>query len=325
MDTIPEIDRVEGVIREHWDLKPFQLHFVPGTKRLFRLTSKGDTYFVRINFDRESLGAAGIVSFVHYLHQAGCHVPQIYASKCDSLCASLDDVVVSVESALPGKECNSDRLDILEEVGFRLGQIHQAAMSFSVRPAEKRPSRSYVDRMLRGALRKATNGPNRRALEQLRDRLYTSRGNELDAEIPFTITHGDVCARNVLVYGKQVAFTDFFVPFAPALTDVVMPRTKWLIGESERRDRPLTFCEIGQLLKGYVEARTVTDEERSTFSVVSMAYYAKRFIDDAQILRRKPRYIQEAYAIDDAIASLSESVDVLNSLWPNEHGREPYE
>lgn len=316
MDTIPEIDRVEDAIRKHWDMKPFQLHFVPGTKRLFRLTSKGDTYFVRINFDREALHAADIVSFVHYLHEAGCHVPQIYASKCDSLCASLDDVVVSVESALPGKECSSDRLDILEEVGFRLGQIHQAAMNFSVRPVEKRPTRSYVDRMLRNALYKATNGSNRRAIEELRDRLYNNHRNELDAEIPFIITHGDVCARNVLVHGKQVAFTDFFVPFAPALTDVVMPMTKWLLGESGRRDRPLTFCEIGQLLRGYAETRTVTDEERSTFGVVSAAYYAKRFIDDAQILRRKPRYIQEAYAINDAIASLSESVDVLDSLWP---------
>ena len=315
-EIIPEIDRVEGVIRTHWDLKPCQLHFVPGTKRLFRLTSKGDTYFVRINFDRESLGAADIVSFVHYLHQAGCHVPQIYAPKCDSLCASLDDVVVSVESALPGKECSSDRLDILEEVGFRLGQIHQAAMSFSVRPAEKRQSYSYVDRMLRGALRQATNGPNRRVIEELRDRLYNSRGNELDAEIPFTITHGDVCARNVLVHGKQIAFTDFYVPFAPALTDVVMPKTKWLLGESGRRERPLTFCEIGQLLRGYVGARTVTDEERSTFGVISVAYYAKRFTEDARILRRKPQYVQEAYATDNAIASLSESVDILDSLWP---------
>lgn len=315
-EIIPEIDCVEGVIRTHWDLKPCQLHFVPGTKRLFRLTSKGDTYFVRINFDRESLGAADIVSFVHYLHQAGCHVPQIYAPKCDSLCASLDDVVVSVESALPGKECSSDRLDILEEVGFRLGQIHQAAMSFSVRPAEKRQSHSYVDRMLRGALRQATNGPNRRVIEELRDRLYNSRGNELDAEIPFTITHGDVCARNVLVHGKQIAFTDFYVPFAPALTDVVMPKTKWLLGESGRRERPLTFCEIGQLLRGYVGARTVTDEERSTFGVISVAYYAKRFTEDARILRRKPQYVQEAYATDNAIASLSESVDILDSLWP---------
>ncbi len=315
-EIIPEIDRVEGVIRTHWDLKPCQLHFVPGTKRLFRLTSKGDTYFVRINFDRESLGAADIVSFVHYLHQAGCHVPQIYAPKCDSLCASLDDVVVSVESALPGKECSSDRLDILEEVGFRLGQIHQAAMSFSVRPAEKRQSYSYVDSMLRGALRQATNGPNRRVIEELRDRLYNSRGNELDAEIPFTITHGDVCARNVLVHGKQIAFTDFYVPFAPSLTDVVMPKTKWLLGESGRRERPLTFCEIGQLLRGYVGARTVTDEERSTFGVISVAYYAKRFTEDARILRRKPQYVQEAYATDNAIASLSESVDILDSLWP---------
>ncbi len=315
-DTIPEIDRVEDAIRAHWDLKPFQLHFVPRTKRLFRLTSKDDIYFVRINFNRESLGAADIVSFVHYLHQAGCHVPQIYAPKCDSLCVSLDDVVVSIESALPGKECNSDRLDILEEVGFRLGQIHQAAMSFSVRPVEKRPSRPYIDRMLRDALRQATNGPNRRAIEELCDRLYNNRRNELDAEIPFIITHGDVCARNVLVHGEEVAFTDFYAPFEPALTDVVMPRTKWLMGESERQDRLLTFCEIGQLLRGYVKARTVTDEERSTFGVVSVAYYAKRFTSDAQILKQKPRYIQEAYAIDDAIASLSESVDVLDSLWP---------
>lgn len=61
MDTIPEIDRVEGVIRVHWDLKPFQLHFVPGTKRLFRLTSKDATCFVRINFDRESLSATDIL------------------------------------------------------------------------------------------------------------------------------------------------------------------------------------------------------------------------------------------------------------------------
>ena len=189
-------------------------------------------------------------------------------------------------------------------------------MNFSVRPAEKRQSRLYIDRMLRNALHKATNGPNKRAIERLRDRLYNSRGNELDAEIPFTVTHGDVCARNVLVHGKQVAFTDFFVPFAPALTDVVMPRTKWLLGESGRQDRLLTFREIGQLLRGYVEARTVTDEERSTFGVVSAAYYAKRFTEDAQILRRKPRDIQKAYAIDDAIASLSESVDVLDSLWP---------
>ena len=307
----PDIKSVHAVIQSDWDLGTFQLRPFHKTVRLFRLIAEGDRYFVRINFDREALDAAGIVEFVRHLGQSDCGVPRILPAKSGASCAPIGEAVVSIESVLPGEECSSDRLDVLEAVGHCLAQIHAEAISYAARPCEKRACRPYVQRMLQGALNLAANGPHKRPIEQLRAHLQSDHARKLDTEIPFTVTHGDVCARNVLVHRDQVSFTDFYVPFAPPLIDVAMTRTKWLLGEAAASDRPLTLSEVGRIVRGYLNGRSVTDEEQFVFGVLASSYYAKRFARDAQILERKSTLVQSAYDIHNAISSLVDSIDEI--------------
>ena len=317
MSEIPDIEEVDALIRSNWDLGPFQLRPFHKTPRLFQLAAGDRGYFVRINFDREALDASGIVDFVSHLGQSGCRVPHILLGKSGSTCASIGGAVVSIESVLPGEECSSDRMDVLGAVGQLLAQIHNEAVAYSPRPCEKRACRPYVEQMLQGALNLAADGPHRQPIERLRIHIQSEHSRKLETEIPFTITHGDVCARNVLVHGDQIFFTDFYVPFVPPLIDVAMTRTKWLLGEAAGSDRPLTLSEIGLILRGYLNGRSVTDEERFVFGVLASSYYANRLTRDVRILEQKSSSVQDAYGIHDAISSLADSIDNLDAIWPN--------
>lgn len=256
------------VLWAHWQLKPSKFESLLSTPRLFKIEVGCNTLMVRLNFDRPSLSANTVIAFIDYLSKEGCSVPRIIPTIHGTLCYTSRNITFSVESELPGNECDSESLDVLYSVGSGLATIHVASQEFSLKKAKYMPllefTRSNIERVLARNLVK----DERTAVSELFDNIMDKYRDKLEISIPWLINHGDVRCQNILLSNNEVRFTDIYSIFAPALADVVLVKDRWLLGDPLNQGRHLRSDEFTRFLDGYKAVRPFTTDECETFGII---------------------------------------------------------
>lgn len=300
----PDPDEIEILCTDFYGISPKQVRRA-NSRCVFFIDLNDDTSFVlRTNPGWDGpVAPQTIVSFVDFLSRNGAACPQIIPMAGGGLSRQMGHFCVSGETLLPGEVC--DRVDCLNDVGAELATLHNIAERFEPYGCTKEPVAKFVEPAL--AYCEETELANdiseavRAFVLQVRSRLKTS------LKTKWVLCRGDVRSWNVIVDSDgTVRFTDFNAArYAPALFDLVMPRTQWLMG-TENRD--LLDDEMREFVDGYRSVRIFSDSDEEALPLIWAAYYAQRLC----FLHRKwspEAHNRSVWRLDDRLRGLP--VDAL--------------
>lgn len=238
-----------------------------------------------------------IVQFMKHLSDRGAPCPAVIPAEDGYLYKSVRDLTISIESFLEGEV--ADRVDCLPEVGEALARVHNASEDFDNSPSKIQDARTYISNALSYCEETMLPPKGTDAVARFGDLM---RNTIPELNVRWIFCRGDVRSWNTIADSDyNVRFTDFnSAHFAPALEDVVMVRTQWLMGSQSRQ---LSDVEMRQFVGGYASVRPQSDEERSAFPFISAAYYGRRLCE----LHRKwsPNSInRRTWELEDRILAL---------------------
>jgi Ser/Thr protein kinase RdoA (MazF antagonist) len=214
------------------------------------------------------------VRLVHHLAQRGAPVPRIRLLRPRVLSLAWNDYTISMETVLPGSSPSARDLSVLPAAGENLGRIHQSILDFEP-PRSSRPVHAYVRPILQlAAQREALTV--REPFEALSAHIEANCADVLETDIAWLFCHGDVGCGNVIEDRGHVGYTDFGrAAYLPALVDLLMPRFRWLMGDTECDRGFLTVSEAAAFIRGYERVRPLTDKDRAAIPPIWAAYYAE--------------------------------------------------
>lgn len=271
---LPEPSEIKALCKRFWDIDVTQVRSANSQCVFFCDRSEGPPVVFRANPGWDGpTPPSQIVAIVNHLANKNAPCPDILPTIDQCLSKSVRDFTISIETFLNGEVV--DRVDMLEEVGKALAEIHTASEDFPNFQSEIGDVRPYITHALTYCEQTALSLKASRAIGQLRKQL---EDNVSALKVRWIFCRGDVRSWNTIASPNgNIQFTDFNAAhFAPALEDVAMVRTQWLMGTQNRQ---LTDEEMQQFTTGYFTARPPIADEHTAFPFVFAAYYAKRLCE----------------------------------------------